>query len=81
MEAAVVGGSAVLEAKSLVVDSWMDLFDDTTDRWYPARVVKEEESRVRVQFHGWSDRFNRWVDKVRQRWTANGDRRSAVSWL
>lgn len=66
MEASVVGGSAVLDEKSLVVDSWLDLLDTKTDRWYPSRVVEvdEEGRRVRVQFHGWSDRYNRWVDTV-----------------
>lgn len=68
MEASVVGGSAVLEEKSLVVGSWLDMFDTKTNKWYPARIVEEEQSRVHVQFHGWGDRYNQWVEKVSWWW-------------
>ena len=64
MEASVVGGSAVLEEKSLVVGAWLDMFDTKTRKWYPARIAVEEESRVWVQFHGWGDRHNQWIEKV-----------------
>lgn len=77
MEASVVGGSAVLEEKSLVVGSWLDMFDDKTLKWYPARIVAEEESRVRVQFHGWGDRHNQWIEKV-SRWTAKIENRTCI---
>lgn len=79
MEASVVGGSAVLEEKSLVVGSWLDLFDTAQEKWYPARIVEEEERRVRVQFYGWAERHNRWIDKVR-RWPANGMERNGMVW-
>ena len=65
MEASVVGGSAVLEETSLVVGSWLDMFDAKTNMWYPARIVVEEERRVKVQFHGWGDHHNQWIEKVR----------------
>lgn len=66
-EASVVSGSAEVEEKTLVVDSWIDVFCDQTQRWYPARIVRDDdkEGRVLVQFFNWSDRHNQWVSKVR----------------
>lgn len=65
-EASVVGGSAVVEEKTLVVGSWIDVWCDKTQMWYPAKIVKDDKpgGRVLVQFYNWSDSHNVWVPKV-----------------
>ena len=67
MNAMVIGGSAEVDEESLVLGTWIDMFDESTQQWYAAKVVKvkEEENRVQVQFNGWGDRHNQWVEKVR----------------
>lgn len=66
MEASVVGGSAVVEEKMLVVGSWIDAWCDKMDMWHPAKIVKNDKEgrRVLVQFYKLPDSHNVWVLKV-----------------
>lgn len=55
----------MVEPSSLVVQSWIDVQCTSTEKWYPAKIVEEEDKRVLVQFYGMGERHNEWVDKVR----------------
>ena len=32
------------------------------NKWYPAKIIDREESRIKIHFHGWNSRFDRFID-------------------
>ena len=36
---------------------------DVENLWFPAEVIKSNETEVRVHFLGWSERWDEWIEK------------------
>ena len=62
----------VLDRDGMTVGNIIDAYCDKTYKWFSAKIVDADDSRVKIHFSGWSAKHDEWIDRQSSRLTAKG---------